>query len=204
MSSSKKVKNSFNLGSVLYISGVVLSAICFVIIMTTISPALKEEVRYDLTASKGTRQEITPLDSGFGIVIPKINANSRVVKDIDPRNPSEYQEALSRGVAHAKGTALPGDIGNVFLFSHSSVDFWLATRYNSIFYLLNKLETGDKIILYYQDKKYTYLVDLKKIVDPTDTSALTKKTSDRQLTLMTCWPPGTSLQRLIVTAKIEN
>lgn len=202
MSSSSKSAKS-KLGSVLYLTGVVLAALCFVVIMTTLSPAIKQEIDYDLKP-RATPSEITPVDSDFGLVVPKISANARVIKDVDPFDPAGYQKALSQGVAHAKGTALPGQTGNIFLFSHSSVDFWQATRYNSIFYLLNKLETGDEIDLYYQGQKYRYQVRAKKIVGPNEISYLRKSTDRQELTLMTCWPPGTSLQRLIIEATIQS
>lgn len=202
-SSPKRTKSKFNLGSILYTTGVLIFTVSFVVVMTTISPAIKQEVSYDLKP-KTTPSEITPIDSDFGIVIPKINANARVIPNVNPFNPVEYQQALSQGVAQAKGTALPGQTGNIFLFSHSSVDFWQATRYNSIFYLLDKLEKGDKISLYYQGTKFDYIVQSKKIVGANEVSYLKTIISEKKLTLMTCWPAGTSLKRLIVEATIQS
>ncbi len=56
------------------------------------------------------------------IIIPKIGAQSGIVSEVDPYNKAEYLKALSGGVAHAKGTALPGELVNIFLFAHSSVE----------------------------------------------------------------------------------
>jgi sortase A len=144
----------------------------------------------------------------FGIVIPKIRANAKVINNIDPFNSKEYQWALTKGVAHAKGTAYPGHAGNTFIFAHSSVDWYIANRYNSVFYLLHKLEKGDKIEMYYKKKKYVYEVTVKKYVDASDVSYLNSQNSLNSLntsilTLMTCWPPGTTYKRLIVQAKIS-
>ncbi len=202
MSSSSKSAKS-KLGSFLYFAGVVLAAVSFVVIVVTLSPAIRQEVSYSLKP-KTAPAEIIPVDTDFGIIIEKINANSRIIKDVDPADPNDYQTALSQGVAHAKGTVLPGQAGNIFLFSHSSADFWQATRYNSIFYLLDKLETGDPIDLYYQGQKFRYQVVSKKIVNSDEISYLRRNTDQKELTLMTCWPPGTSLKRLIIEATIQT
>ncbi len=168
-------------------------------------PIAKHEIIYELKQkSSPPRVEATPVNTDFGLVIEKIGANSAVIANVDPFNSIEYQATLSRGVAHAKGTALPGESGNVFLFSHSSADFLTATRYNSIFYLLDKLAVGDKVNLYYQQKKYTYELKKKSLVLPEEISYLTGKKDESTLTLMTCWPPGTSLKRLIWQADLVH
>jgi sortase A len=188
----------------------------FLILLATYSPIIYNEISYDLFHPK-TPVEValkqsthpqgfvmTPVDANFGIVIPKIRANAKVIPNVDPYNSSIYQVALTKGVAHAKGTFFPGEGKNIFLFSHSSANFYDALRYNSIFYLLSKLEKNDSVYLFYKNKKYTYSVISKKLVDPTDTSYLTQQTNTEILTLMTCWPPGTSFKRLLVFAHLQS
>jgi len=165
----------------------------------TFYPVAKLEVEYRTT--KTTKTEIIPLDTKLGIVIPKIGANSSIIKYVDPLNSKIYQQALTLGVAHAKGTPLPGDPGNSFLFAHSSVDFIQASKYNSVFYLLSKLEIGDQIDIYKEGKRINFYVTEKKIVEAEAISYLTSTNSDPSITLMTCWPPGTDLKRLLVVAK---
>lgn len=145
---------------------------------------------------------ITPIDTNFGIVIEKINANARVVANVDPSDEKDYTQALAKGVAHAKGTTFPGQKGNIYLFSHSVDAPWNIVRYNAIFYLLSKLETGDRVIMFYQGKRYDYIVFDKAIVNPDDTHYLTDSYEESILTLQTCDPPGTLLNRLIVRAKL--
>lgn len=146
---------------------------------------------------------IQPVDEQFGIVIPKIRANAKVIADVDPYDEKVYQRALTLGVAHAKGSVYPGQAGNVFIFSHSSVNFYEANRYNSVFYLLNKMEKGDDIYLFYQGEKFIYKVGDKKVIEADDLAYLNQKTVEKTLTLMTCWPPGTTLRRLIVNANLD-
>lgn len=182
--------------------GLVCSVTGFFIVLSTFFPLVKNEVAYQVRKKEYyTPKEIVPIDKDFGIVIPKIGANSKVIKDVDPFNPAVYQKALSYGVAHAKRTSLPGMGGNMFLFSHSSSDFLTARRYNSIFYLLSKLNPNDRIDIYFEQNKYAYSVFSKKIVEADDLSYLASNSRQDILTLMTCWPPGTSLRRLIVQAK---
>lgn len=182
--------------------GYIFFACGLVIFGLTFFSVFKEEVKYLVNDKKTTG--IIPVDREFGIVIPKINANAKIISNVDPYNADAYQKALTRGVAHASGTAFPGHAGNSFLFAHSSVDWYVANRYNSVFYLINKLERGDKIETYYLGKKYTYEVFDKLTVGPEDVSYLDPGTSgdSATLTLMTCWPPGTSVKRLIIKAKI--
>lgn len=164
----------------------------------------RKPVRVDVSKTKADDASImTPKDTNAGILIPKIRANASIVLNVDPYNAKIYQHALAEGVAHAKGSAYPGQTGNVFIFSHSSQDFLAANRYNSIFYLLSKLVEGDEIYLFYEGKPYIYTVTGKSIVEPTNVSFLTKKTKDKELTLMTCWPAGTTLKRLIISAQMK-
>jgi len=147
---------------------------------------------------------IKPVSTDFGIVIEKINANSKVVPNVNPANEKEYIQALSQGVAHAAGTAFPGQKGNSYLFSHSTDAPWNAIRYNAVFYLLRELEKGDRIIMFYQGRRYDYVVFDKVIAEPNDVSFLTNTYEDSVLTLQTCDPPGTLFKRLIIRAKLAG
>ena len=153
-----------------------------------------------LTGSK--QQEITPIDTEFSIVIPKIGAAARIFPNIDPSDENAFLPILKEGVAHARGSVFPGGRGNIFLFAHSTDNFWDAGRYNAVFYLLKDLKVGDLIVVYYQGERHDYYVTTNKTVDPSDTSFITNATTGtEQLILQTCWPPGTTLERLLVTAR---
>jgi len=150
-------------------------------------------------------QEITPPDSEFSIVIPKIGASAKIYPNIDPSSEDSFLPVLTKGVAHAQGTFFPGLPGNVYLFAHSTDSFWDVGRYNAIFYLLKDLEPGDEIVVFYQGKRHNYFVTDKKIVDPEDVSLITDaNTGTEQLILQTCWPPGTTWKRLLVFARPRN
>jgi sortase A len=184
------------------IVGAFLVVFSLVILVATYFPLVKNEVNYQIIKSQGQKaEEAKPLYPDFGIVIPKLGINAKVIKNVNPYDSKIYQVALTKGVAHAQGTALPGEKGNTFIFSHSSESFYEAIKYNSIFYLLTKLEIGDTISVYFESNRYDYQVSEKKVIESSDTKYLTAKSDKTMLTLMTCYPPGTNLKRFIVVAK---
>jgi len=144
---------------------------------------------------------MTPEDPSFSIVIPKIGANARVLSNIDASDEKMYLTALQNGVAHTLGTAFPDEGGHIFLFAHSTDYFWNVGTYNAVFYLLDKLDVGDEINLFYQNKRIVYNMIGKRIVEPSQVEYLTRKTNKEFLTLQTCWPAGTTLRRLLIFAQ---
>lgn len=147
-------------------------------------------------------QILLPKSTDFGIIIPKIGANAAVFANTDPSNEREYLSILSRGVAHARGSAFPGLPGNIYLFAHSADNFWNVGRYNAIFYLLKELGAGDDVVVFFQGVRHDYSVTEQKIVDPEDTSHISANLGNGEtLILQTCWPPGTTWKRLLVFAK---
>ncbi|MEK7159881.1 MAG: sortase, partial [Patescibacteria group bacterium] len=154
-----------------------------------------------LTGSK--TQILIPKDTKFSIIIPKIGASAKVYPNINPASQDEFLPILRKGVAHAKGTVFPGQKGNIYLFAHSTDNFWDVGRYNAIFYLLKDLKPGDEIVIFFENKRHNYVVKSSKIVSPSDTEYITnaQKTGKEVLILQTCWPPGTTWQRLLVFAE---
>lgn len=150
----------------------------------------------------GSKEEILyPEDPSFSVIIPKIGANEKITPNVDSDNEGEYLEVLRHSIAHAKGTAFPGIDGTTYLFAHSTDNFWDIGRYNAVFYLLNKLEKGDDIVLYFADKRYNYKVSETKIVEANDTHYIDSALGmGQKIILQTCWPPGTAWKRLLVFA----
>lgn len=111
-------------------------------------------------------------------------------------------QQFDKNLAHFPGSALPGNNGNVFITGHSSLpQFFSPTNYKTIFSNLVELESGDLVIVKFNDKVYNYSVISKKIVDPSDISVILPPDDfGSYLTLMTCVPPGLNSQRLVVTS----
>ena len=60
----------------------------------------------------------------------------------------------------------------MFIFGHSSNYPWVQSKYNEVFALLDTLQNGDDIIVYYNQKKYVYEVTDRVTVMPGDVEAL--------------------------------
>jgi sortase A len=195
-----------------------------ILFIFTFGPVIKEEVLYRLD-EKGVSYQQNKFESlidkaeadrvvdvqqeaeGYGvsshfsIVIPKIEAASNVIANVDASDENQYFDALQKGVAHARGTYFPGQGKNIYLFSHSTDANYNVSRYNAIFYLLKKLEAGDKIVVFFADDRYEYEVIEKVTTSANDTSWLSENGSEETLILQTCDPPGTNWRRLLVIAK---
>ncbi|OGM05552.1 hypothetical protein A2125_02715 [Candidatus Woesebacteria bacterium GWB1_43_5] len=204
--------------------GAGLIAYAVIFFMFTYAPLIKQEINFTLGRSSITGAEILEkanaqsvvevqeeakkygVNSYFSVVIPKIGAAQNIIANVDASDEKSYLSALEDGVAHAKGTYFPGQGRRIYLFSHSTDSPLNFARYNAVFYLLSKLDKGDKIVIFFADKKYLYEVKGKKVVSADDTSWLSSSDPGselgEELILQTCDPPGTTWRRLIVLAKL--
>lgn len=146
------------------------------------------------------------------ILIPRLGKNIPLI-DVDHDIGTSYDqmhetfmEELKKGVVRYPGTARPGEVGNAFIFGHSSNYPWIESQYNEVFALLDTLKKDDDIIVYYGQKKYIYKVTDHAIVKPGDTKVLsTRDPNKKEISLMTCWPIGTALERYIIFGElVEN
>ncbi|MEK9132815.1 MAG: class D sortase [Patescibacteria group bacterium] len=151
--------------------------------------------------------EVFPTD--MRVVIPRINQNVPVVgvknENLIARKwgelEADIQKSLRNGVVHYPGTALPGDNGNIVITGHSSYYAWDPGRFKDVFALLHDVKIGDKVVVYFNQKKFVYEINKIKVVYPKNVDILAP-TNFEQLTLITCTPIGTNLKRLILTAKL--
>ena len=150
--------------------------------------------------------EITPYENR--IVIPKIWKNIPLI-DIKNRKISWKKELnnifmkeLEKWVVRYPSSAKPWEDWNTFIFWHSSNFPWIKWNYNDVFSLIDKVVYDDEIIIYYNQRKIRYRIKEKKVISPWDLSILKWKSDKSELTLMTCWPIWTTLNRLIITWEI--
>jgi len=135
------------------------------------------------------------------IIIPKINVEIPVVYDVTSIKEKEVNTALERGVVHYPITPTPGQLGNVVIVGHSSNNLFNQGRYKFAFVLLGRLQEGDTFMLNYNGQRYVYKVYQKKIVSPKEVSVLGPADRPSTATLITCDPPGTALNRLVVVGE---
>ena len=163
--------------------------------------ALKHSVEISTlfsSLSTETKSQLTNL-SNNDLFIPKINKIVPIIWN-SGTDENALLINLEQGLVHYTGTSLPSEgSGPVFIVGHSSYYWWNKGLYKTVFANLDKLETNDEIFLAYQDIVYIYRVTDKVIVKPDQTEVMNQK-SGGSLALMTCWPTGTSLKRLVVFA----
>ncbi len=135
------------------------------------------------------------------IIIPKINVEIPVVYDEPSIQEAAVQKALERGVVHYATTPSPGEKGNAVIFGHSSNNILNKGKYKFAFVLLSRLEEGDTFYLNKDGIRYAYKIYSKQIVKPTEVDVLNSNDKAATVTLITCDPPGTTRNRLVVVGE---
>jgi len=142
-----------------------------------------------------------PIGPESKIIIPKINLEVPVVYDVGTVQEEAIQDALEDGVVHYAASPEPGEIGNSVIVGHSSNNILNSGRYKFAFVLLNRLDIEDTFFIHKDGVRYTYKIYESVIVPPTDVSVLGPAERPNSMTLITCDPPGTSINRLIIQAE---
>ena len=105
-------------------------------------------------------------------------------------------DQLKKGVGHHIGSANPGQTGNLVLSAHNDI-------FGEIFRHLDQLQSGDEIIVYTNQRAYTYVVTVTKIVEPTQVEVMAP-THNATTTLISCYPYLVDDQRYIVHAALQD
>ncbi|MEZ4180501.1 MAG: sortase [Candidatus Doudnabacteria bacterium] len=126
------------------------------------------------------------------------------IQYVDQATELVFQEALQEGVVQYPNTAPVGEIGNTYIFGHSS-DFTFAKGdYKTVFALLPEIKINDEIyISNEQGAVFEYRVFEQFVALNTDTFLLDQDTNGQAiLTLQTSYPIGTALKRYIVKSHL--
>ena len=133
----------------------------------------------------------------YTISIPKINIYDAKVR--------VGGEVLKKSLVHYQPVTLPGSVGNTVIFGHSTLpQLYNVNDYKTIFTFLPSLSEGDVIKVGLQNNTYEYVVSEMFVVKPDQVSVLNQTTDSSILTLVTCVPPGTYWNRLVVRAKLKT
>ncbi len=112
---------------------------------------------------------------------------------------------LDASLIHYGGTAYPGESGNVVIFGHSVLpQFYNPNSYRAIFSMIPSLKPGDQVKINYDGISYTYVVYDYYEVSPDEIDILEQQYSKKDLTLVTCTPPGTYWRRGIIKARLQQ
>lgn len=128
-------------------------------------------------------------DQAIRIQIPSIEIDAPIVQ-------GDGWEQLKKGVGQNIGSANPGQNGNVVLSAHNDV-------YGELFRYLDELQPGDQVVLYTQQRQYTYVVDRTAVVEPTAVEVMAS-TGSPTVTLISCYPYLVNDQRIVVFGRLQN
>ena len=128
-------------------------------------------------------------EQAIRIQIPALNIDAPIVQ-------GDGWEQLKKGVGQHIGSADPGRSGNLVLSAHNDI-------FGEIFRHLDQLKSGDEIIIYTNQRAYTYIVSVTKIVEPTQVEVMAG-TADPIATLISCWPYLVDDQRIVVQAVLKD
>ncbi|HLO17557.1 MAG TPA: sortase [Anaerolineales bacterium] len=134
----------------------------------------------------------TPLpamEQAIRIQIPAINVDAPVVQ-------GDSWDQLKKGVGQQIGTPDPGKNGNIVLSGHNDV-------YGEVFRYLDRLNPGDKVILFTSQRQYTYIITRTQMVEPTAVEVMAQ-TADARVTLISCHPYLIDDHRIVVSAVLQG
>lgn len=123
------------------------------------------------------------------IQIPAIDVDAPVVQ-------GDGWEQLKKGVAQHMGTPNPGQNGNIVLSAHNDV-------FGEIFRHLDRLQEGDEVIVYTNQRAFVYVVKQTQVVEPTQVEVMAG-TQEPVVTLISCYPYLVDNQRIVVTAELKE
>jgi sortase A len=135
--------------------------------------------------------------SHYTLSIPKLRIKEALV--------TVGGDDLNSSLIHYGGTANPGEPGSPVIFGHSILpQFYSPNSYRSIFSLLPNLRPGDEILVNFDGITYKYVVYDYYEVLPNEIDILEQQYNRKDLTLVTCVPPGTYWRRGIVKARLAE
>jgi len=141
------------------------------------------------------------VDKPDSIEISKIGITAPLVF-INTDESNAFNEALKSGVVHYYKSVVPGEVGNAIFLGHSAPSGWPKRYYEWVFSKLNELVIGDDIFVYYKNKEHNYKVVAKYFLQPGDDVPNSDLTNSKyMLSLVSCWPPGQNIKRIVVQAE---
>ena len=135
------------------------------------------------------------------IEIPKINIFAPLVftESLDEK---EIKKSLDLGVVHFFDSVFPGQKGQTIFLGHSAPPGWPKIKYDWVFSDLNDLVEGDEIIVYFNQKKFSYSTTEKLFLEKGEELPDQSLTNSKNvLILVSCWPPGQNIKRIAIVAE---
>lgn len=128
-------------------------------------------------------------EQGVRLQIPAIGVDAPIVQ-------GDGWEQLKKGIGQHVGTPNPGQKGNMVFSAHNDV-------FGEIFRELDKLKEGDQILVYNNQRAYTYIVRQTQIVEPTQVEVMAQ-TLEPVVTLISCYPYLINNKRIVISAILQE
>ena len=161
---------------------------------TTTATATDDSVPGTTTPAPVPVAGLPPISEGDPIgriEIPRIGVGKWVVAGVEKND-------LKNGPGHYPETPMPGQLGNSAIAGHR-------TTFGQPFFDIDKLETGDEIIVTTMAGRFVYRVTGQQIVSPSDYQVIaTTDPTIATLTLTSCHPKYTARERIIVSAELDE
>lgn len=136
--------------------------------------------------------------------IPKIQISAPLVFS-ESADRKKIYKALDRGVVHFPNSVLPGESGQTIILGHSAPPGWPKIKYDWVFSRLNELVEGDKIYVFFNNRKYEYIVIRKVFLEKGEEVSQNDydlTNNKNMLILISCWPPGKDIRRIAIKATL--
>lgn len=163
----------------------------------------------DVIAEADARQTVRTLENRFDAPVAAAELGDATAIVRIPRFGTDYarplydgvdRATLSRGIGHYPQTVGPGEVGNFAIAGHR-------TTYGKPFNQIDRLRSGDAIIIETRDHVHLYRVSADQIVAPDQASVLLpvpdqpgEQPREAVLTMTSCHPEYSSRERYVVHA----
>jgi len=135
------------------------------------------------------------------ITIPGINITAPIITS-QTNDTNVLHGLLDSGVVLYPGSVPFGDTGQTVLLGHSAPAGWPKIKYDWVFSRINELKRGDMIVITYNhETRYFKVVSAPRVVSP-KYGVPEPTVEGNSLMLVSCWPPGQDLSRIVVEATI--
>lgn len=114
----------------------------------------------------------------------------------------QMQVGMTFGAVAYPHSSLPGENGTLILAGHSSPphERAKASEFGDMFEDLPDMKMGEKIYVEVGERTIEYRVENVEILPASETTVLKQTSKAHRLKIITCYPVGTTKERLVITA----
>ncbi len=136
------------------------------------------------------------------VIVPSMKYWSRQAWELLEK---QMQVGLRYGAVAYPHSVGPGEKGSLIIAGHSSPPDAMAKQsaYGNLFAKLPDIEIGEEISVSERGSPVSYRVVKKFIVSPKETAILAQQYDERILKLITCYPVGTTRDRMVILAEMQ-